>query len=229
MAGYPFAGIALKGLEPYAGKLARTVLRGRKLPGCAIEVPDATENETIKINKMKKTLQITIGVLLVTFCISCSTNKQIVSELNNDNSQSTPENNEGLNSTLKHIAYFDKDSLNRLKVVQKLDEEEALKHVAYFDSCATVRKLATEKINNEDYLKHIAYFDKDEDIRNIATNKISNESYLKHIAYFDKSPNVRKLATSKIESVEILSHIAKFDKDQEVKKTAIAILTKNKE
>ncbi len=33
MAGYPFAGIALKGLEPYAGKLARTVLRGRKLPG----------------------------------------------------------------------------------------------------------------------------------------------------------------------------------------------------
>ncbi len=36
MAGYPFAGIALKGLEPYAGKLARTVLRGRKLPGCPI-------------------------------------------------------------------------------------------------------------------------------------------------------------------------------------------------
>jgi hypothetical protein len=35
MAGYPFAGIALKGLEPYAGKLARTVLRGRKLPGGA--------------------------------------------------------------------------------------------------------------------------------------------------------------------------------------------------
>ncbi len=33
MAGYPFVGIALKGLEPYAGKLARTVLRGRKLPG----------------------------------------------------------------------------------------------------------------------------------------------------------------------------------------------------
>ncbi len=33
MAGYPLAGIALKGLEPYAGKLARTVLRGRKLPG----------------------------------------------------------------------------------------------------------------------------------------------------------------------------------------------------
>ncbi len=36
MAGYPFAGIALKGLEPYAGKLARTVLRGRKLPGAFI-------------------------------------------------------------------------------------------------------------------------------------------------------------------------------------------------
>jgi len=36
MAGYPFAGIALKGLEPYAGKLARTVLRGRKLPGAKI-------------------------------------------------------------------------------------------------------------------------------------------------------------------------------------------------
>ncbi len=35
MAGYPFVGIALKGLEPYAGKLARTVLRGRKLPGGA--------------------------------------------------------------------------------------------------------------------------------------------------------------------------------------------------
>ncbi len=33
MGGYPFAGMALKGLEPYAGKLARTVLRGRKLPG----------------------------------------------------------------------------------------------------------------------------------------------------------------------------------------------------
>ncbi len=26
MAGCPFAGMALKGLEPYAGKLARTVL-----------------------------------------------------------------------------------------------------------------------------------------------------------------------------------------------------------
>ncbi len=37
MAGYPFAGRALKGLEPYAGKQARTVLRGRKLPGCAIK------------------------------------------------------------------------------------------------------------------------------------------------------------------------------------------------
>jgi hypothetical protein len=36
MPGYPFVGIALKGLEPYAGKLARTVLRGRKLPGCCI-------------------------------------------------------------------------------------------------------------------------------------------------------------------------------------------------
>jgi hypothetical protein len=33
MAGCPFAGMALKGLEPYAGKQARTVLRGRKLPG----------------------------------------------------------------------------------------------------------------------------------------------------------------------------------------------------
>ncbi len=37
MAGYSFAGIALKGLEPYAGKLARTVLWGRKLPGALIE------------------------------------------------------------------------------------------------------------------------------------------------------------------------------------------------
>ncbi len=37
MAGLPFAGIALKGLEPYAGKLARTVLRGRKLPGGAFK------------------------------------------------------------------------------------------------------------------------------------------------------------------------------------------------
>ena len=36
MAGYPFAGMALKGPEPYAGKLARTVLRGRKLPGATI-------------------------------------------------------------------------------------------------------------------------------------------------------------------------------------------------
>ncbi len=40
MAGCPFAGIALKGLEPYAGKLARTVLRGRKLPGCATKNTD---------------------------------------------------------------------------------------------------------------------------------------------------------------------------------------------
>jgi len=34
--GYPFAGIALRVLEPYAVKVARTVLRGRKLPGAAI-------------------------------------------------------------------------------------------------------------------------------------------------------------------------------------------------
>ena len=34
-AGPSFAGRALKVLELYAGKLARTVLRGRKLPGCA--------------------------------------------------------------------------------------------------------------------------------------------------------------------------------------------------
>jgi len=32
-AGFLFAEGALKVLEPYAGKLARTVLRGRKLPG----------------------------------------------------------------------------------------------------------------------------------------------------------------------------------------------------
>jgi hypothetical protein len=31
--GFPFNVGALKVLEPYAGKLARTVLRGRKLPG----------------------------------------------------------------------------------------------------------------------------------------------------------------------------------------------------
>jgi len=31
--GFPFVGRALKVLEPYAGKLAHTVLRGRKLPG----------------------------------------------------------------------------------------------------------------------------------------------------------------------------------------------------
>jgi hypothetical protein len=31
--GFPFVGRALKVPEPYAGKLARTVLRGRKLPG----------------------------------------------------------------------------------------------------------------------------------------------------------------------------------------------------
>ncbi len=37
MAGYPFAGIALKVPEPYAGKLARTVLRGRKLPGATLK------------------------------------------------------------------------------------------------------------------------------------------------------------------------------------------------
>jgi hypothetical protein len=37
-AGYPFAGIALKVLEPYAVKIARTVLRGRKLPGCPISI-----------------------------------------------------------------------------------------------------------------------------------------------------------------------------------------------
>ena len=36
IAGCHFAVIALKVLEPYAGKLARTVLRGRKLPGAAI-------------------------------------------------------------------------------------------------------------------------------------------------------------------------------------------------
>ena len=35
-AGPSFAGRALKVLELYAGKLARTVLRGRKLPGPAI-------------------------------------------------------------------------------------------------------------------------------------------------------------------------------------------------
>jgi len=34
--GYPFAGIALRVLEPYAVKVARTVLRGRKLPGPTI-------------------------------------------------------------------------------------------------------------------------------------------------------------------------------------------------
>ena len=32
-AGLPFTGIALKVPEPYAVKVARTVLRGRKLPG----------------------------------------------------------------------------------------------------------------------------------------------------------------------------------------------------
>jgi hypothetical protein len=47
MAGYPFAGIALKGLEPYAGKLARTVLRGRKLPGACIK-----KNVQLNINRM---------------------------------------------------------------------------------------------------------------------------------------------------------------------------------
>ena len=35
-AGPSFAGRALKVLELYAGKLARTVLRGRKLPGCIL-------------------------------------------------------------------------------------------------------------------------------------------------------------------------------------------------
>jgi hypothetical protein len=35
-AGFLLAKGALKVLEPYAGKLARTVLRGRKLPGCTI-------------------------------------------------------------------------------------------------------------------------------------------------------------------------------------------------
>ena len=34
--GFPFDVGALKVLEPYAGKLARTVLRGRKLPGAYI-------------------------------------------------------------------------------------------------------------------------------------------------------------------------------------------------
>ncbi len=52
MAGYPFAGIALKGLEPYAGKLARTVLRGRKLPGCAMQKTETVQvrNEIYLIN-----------------------------------------------------------------------------------------------------------------------------------------------------------------------------------
>ncbi|MCF8371577.1 MAG: hypothetical protein K9H64_08135 [Bacteroidales bacterium] len=35
-AGFPLTGSALKVPEPYAGKLARTVLRGRKLPGGGI-------------------------------------------------------------------------------------------------------------------------------------------------------------------------------------------------
>ena len=35
-AGCPLAGYALKALEPYAVKIARTVLRGRKLPGVNI-------------------------------------------------------------------------------------------------------------------------------------------------------------------------------------------------
>jgi hypothetical protein len=36
-AGFSFAEGALKVLEPYAGKLASTVLRGRKLPGAVIK------------------------------------------------------------------------------------------------------------------------------------------------------------------------------------------------
>jgi len=35
-AGLSFTGAAFKVPELYAGKLARTVLRGRKLPGCAM-------------------------------------------------------------------------------------------------------------------------------------------------------------------------------------------------
>jgi len=38
--GFPFDVGALKVLEPYAGKLARTVLRGRKLPGLRHEVAE---------------------------------------------------------------------------------------------------------------------------------------------------------------------------------------------
>jgi len=35
-AGWPRTGTALGVLEPYAVKIARTVLRGRKLPGCGV-------------------------------------------------------------------------------------------------------------------------------------------------------------------------------------------------
>ena len=43
-AGYPFTGNALIVLEPYATKAARTVLRGRKLPGGINAINSPYEN-----------------------------------------------------------------------------------------------------------------------------------------------------------------------------------------
>ena len=50
-AGFPFAKRALKVLEPYAGKLARTVLRGRKLPGANIKKHYYDKKNIRKTNK----------------------------------------------------------------------------------------------------------------------------------------------------------------------------------
>jgi hypothetical protein len=45
IAGSSLTGRALKVLEPYAGKLARTVLRGRKLPGAVIVADNSFQVE----------------------------------------------------------------------------------------------------------------------------------------------------------------------------------------
>lgn len=150
---------------------------------------------------MKKTVQITIAIVISALLVSCSFSikKQSSSESVKSDIHVDISNSNDLEATLKHIAYFDSDTINRLAAVQKLTNESYLKHVAYFDTNTTVRKRATQKISREDYLKHIAYF--------------------------DVSPTVRQIATSKIASQKILSHIAKFDKDVEVRRTAVAILT----
>ncbi|MGY5354826.1 PspC domain-containing protein [Wenyingzhuangia sp. IMCC45467] len=94
-------------------------------------------------------------------------------------------------SSIRHVAYTDRDSKVRLAALKMLTNQTDIRHVAYTDSDFKLRLAALKMLTNQTDIRHVAYTDSDFKLRLAALKMLTNQTDIRHVAYTDEDENIR--------------------------------------